>query len=79
MRSGLFVAAAAVLLAAPVVGPAADPPIVFQTQPVGRMLNDIRAIAKMIGQPVFRFGQFGNMPALQLAGQVLRLFGQLSS
>ena len=48
MRTGLFLAAA-VALAAPAAAPAADPPITFQAQPAGRMLNDARVIAKMIG------------------------------
>jgi hypothetical protein len=48
MRNGLFMAATAVLLATPVVGPAADPPIVFQTQPVGKLLDDARAVATLI-------------------------------
>jgi hypothetical protein len=39
----------AACLAAPAAAPAADPPIVFQTQPTGRILDDFRAVTKMIG------------------------------
>jgi len=49
MRSGLFVAAAAALLATPVVALAADPPVVFQTQPVGKLLDDLRAVGSLLG------------------------------
>jgi hypothetical protein len=48
MRTALFLAAAAAL-AAPAAAPAADPPITFQAQPAGRMLNDARVVARMIG------------------------------
>src|SRR5437763_1481650 len=48
MRTGLFAAAAAVLLASPPAVPAADPPITFQTQPVGKLLDDTRALATML-------------------------------
>ncbi|MBX9584873.1 MAG: hypothetical protein K2X87_31600 [Gemmataceae bacterium] len=40
MRTALLVAA---LLAAPAAAVAADPPVVFQTQPPGRLLDDFRA------------------------------------
>src|SRR5581483_7552140 len=33
---------------APVVGPAADPPIVFQAQPVGKLLDDARAVGTLL-------------------------------
>src|SRR5262249_42662183 len=48
MRPGLFAAAAAVLLASPLAVPAADPPITFQTQPVGKLLDDTRALGRML-------------------------------
>lgn len=41
-------AAALVLVAAPAV-PAADPPIVFQTQPVGRLLAEVRNTVRTLG------------------------------
>jgi hypothetical protein len=43
-----FLAAVAILLA-PMTALAADPPVTFQTKPVGRILDDARAIAKMVG------------------------------
>ena len=43
-----FLVVAAVLLA-PMTAVAADPPVTFQTQPAGRILNDARTIAKMFG------------------------------
>lgn len=46
MRYALALFAAAVL--APAV-PAADPPVTFQTQPVNRVLDDLRAAADLIG------------------------------
>ncbi|MCE9562778.1 MAG: hypothetical protein K8U57_12095 [Planctomycetes bacterium] len=46
MRMGLFAVAA--LLIAPLSTFAADPPIVFQTQSPGKILSDVRSIAKMI-------------------------------
>jgi hypothetical protein len=49
MRSGLLVAAAAALLTTPVVAVAADPPVVFQTQPVGKLLDDLRGVASLLG------------------------------
>lgn len=48
MRLGLFAVAAAVLLAHPAAGPAADPPVVFQTQPVGKLLDDTRGLGAML-------------------------------
>lgn len=45
MRHGLFAAAAAALLLAPAATPAADPPVVFQAQPVGKLLDDARTFA----------------------------------
>ena len=47
MRIKLLVAAATLL--ARVTAFAADPPVTFQTQPAGRILDDARAIAKMVG------------------------------
>jgi len=47
MRMG-FLAVAACLIA-PMTGIAADPPIVFQVQPAGRLLSDVRSVAKMVG------------------------------
>ncbi len=47
MRLGLLAAVA--LLVTSMTAIAADPPIVFQTQPVGRMLNDVRSVVKMVG------------------------------
>ncbi len=43
-----FLAVAAVLLL-PLTSLAADPPIVFQTQPVGKILGDVRSVVKMVG------------------------------
>ncbi|WP_439627791.1 hypothetical protein [Gemmata sp.] len=43
-----FLVAAAVLLA-PMTALAADPAVTFQTQPAGKILNDVRSIAKLIG------------------------------
>jgi hypothetical protein len=48
MRPLLFAVAAAALLA-PAAAPAADPPIVFQAQPLERVLGDLRAAADLIG------------------------------
>jgi len=31
------------------MAPAADPPVVFQTQPLGKMLGDVRSVVKMVG------------------------------
>lgn len=45
MRTGLLALA---LLAAPAAAPAADPPVVFQTQPPGRLLDDARLTAKLL-------------------------------
>jgi hypothetical protein len=67
MRTGLFVAAAAVLLAAPVVAPAADPPVVFQTQPVGKLLDDARAIATLLA---------GDAAAKELNDGIKKTFGE---
>lgn len=47
MRMG-FLAVAACLIA-PMTGIAADPPIVFQVQPAGRLLGDVRSVVKMVG------------------------------
>jgi len=47
MRMKFLVAAATLL--APMTAFAADPPVTFQTQPAGRILDDARAIAKMVG------------------------------
>ncbi|MBA4187837.1 MAG: hypothetical protein C0467_07450 [Planctomycetaceae bacterium] len=47
MRMRLWTIAA--LLVLPATATAADPPIVFQTQPVGRILGDVRAVIKMVG------------------------------
>ena len=47
MRMTFLVAAAALL--APMTAVAADPPVTFQTQPAGRILDDARTIAKMVG------------------------------
>src|SRR4051794_30647261 len=41
--------AVATLLIVPLTALAADPPIVFQTQPAGRMLADVKAVVKMAG------------------------------
>ncbi|MDB5305859.1 MAG: hypothetical protein JWO38_61 [Gemmataceae bacterium] len=48
MRTGLLATALAVLLA-PAAAPAADPPIVYQTQPIGRLLDDTRATIALVG------------------------------
>ena len=48
MRSGLFLAAAAMLAVLSPSAPAADPAIVYQTQPIGRVLDDSRAVIGMI-------------------------------
>ena len=47
MRMGLLSLAMILVSSAPSI--AADPPIVFQTQAPGRILDDVRAIAKMAG------------------------------
>ncbi|MBX9624145.1 MAG: hypothetical protein K2X82_10085 [Gemmataceae bacterium] len=47
MRTGLLAALA--VLVAPAAAPAADPPVVFQTQPIGRLLEDTRALTKLLG------------------------------
>jgi len=47
MRMGFLAVVAA--LAAPLTTLAADPPVVFQTAPVSRILDDVRAIAKLAG------------------------------
>lgn len=52
MRRGILAAALALLTVAAAGAPAADPPlppIVFQTQPVGRILDELRNGARMIG------------------------------
>ena len=49
MRTKLGLLAVVAVLAAPLSVIAADPPIVLQTIPVGRMLNDVRWIAKLTG------------------------------
>lgn len=48
MLTRSLVAAAAVALMA-AAAPAADPPVVFQTQPAGRLLEEARGVAKLIG------------------------------
>lgn len=48
MRTGLLAAAVAVLLA-PSLTVAADPPIVYQTQPLGRLMDDLRATLALVG------------------------------
>src|SRR4051794_17032598 len=49
MRTTLLLTAAA-LLFSPVTATAADPPpVVFQTQPVGRLLDDARAAMALLG------------------------------
>lgn len=45
MRTGLLALA---VLAAPAAAPAADPPVVFQTQPIGRLVDDARATVKLL-------------------------------
>jgi hypothetical protein len=47
MRTGLLALATALLASA--AAPAADPAIVFQTQPPGRLLGDLRSVAKLVG------------------------------
>jgi hypothetical protein len=47
MRSGLFALTALLLSTAPTL--AADPPIVFQVQPLGRVLDDLRTAANLVG------------------------------
>ncbi len=47
MKQGLFAVAVALMLLPG--ARAADPPIVFQTQPLGRVLSDLRAAAKIVG------------------------------
>ncbi len=47
MRIGFLAALA--FLCIPTTTLAADPPIVFQTQPPGRILDDVRAVAKILG------------------------------
>jgi hypothetical protein len=49
MRYTLVLAAAALLAPAPAVAAPAEPPITFQTQPLDRLLNDLRAAAEMVG------------------------------
>src|SRR6516164_892959 len=46
MRSGLVVLAALLFTTAPAI--AADPPIVFQVQPVGQVLDELRAAGGMV-------------------------------
>lgn len=46
MRLGLLAVA---LVLTPAMSRAADPPIVFQTQPIGQILDDIRAAGRQIG------------------------------
>lgn len=48
MRTGLLAAALAVLLA-PGLAPAADPAVVYQTQPLGRLLDDLRTTIQQVG------------------------------
>src|SRR5437762_5256401 len=48
MRTGLFTAALTILLV-PSLAAAADPAIVYQTQPLGRLLDDLRYIARSVG------------------------------
>lgn len=48
MRTGLLATVMAVLLV-PALASAADPPIVYQTQPVGRVLDEVRAVASLVG------------------------------
>lgn len=49
MRRGFFLAATAMLaVAMPSVALAADPAVVYQTQPIGRVLDDARATVKLI-------------------------------
>ena len=47
MRTGLFLTAALALVAPPAA--AADPPVVYQTQPVGRVLDEARAAVNSMG------------------------------
>lgn len=48
MRTGLLATALAVLLS-PALAPAADPAVTFQTQPLGRLLDDLRAFVGSVG------------------------------
>jgi hypothetical protein len=48
MRTGLLATALAVLLA-PALAPAADPAVTFQTQPLGRLLDDLRTFVHSVG------------------------------
>jgi hypothetical protein len=49
MRRGFFLAATAMLaVALPSIALAADPAVVYQTQPVGRVLDDVRATVKLV-------------------------------
>jgi hypothetical protein len=47
MRSALL--SLLLIVSAPLAAIAADPPIVFQVQPVGQLLNEVRTVARMIG------------------------------
>lgn len=47
MRTGLL--AVAICLIAPLSAMAADPPLEFQVQPLGRLLSDVRSVVKMVG------------------------------
>lgn len=65
MRSSLLATLAVLAFAA--AGPAADPPVVFQTQPVGRVLDDIRGAANVIG---------GEKAVKELNDELKRTFGE---
>jgi hypothetical protein len=47
MRQALFAVIA--LIAAPVAAPAADPAITYQTQPLGRLIGDLRQLIQTVG------------------------------
>lgn len=48
MRTGLL-ATALVILLTPALAPAADPAVVYQTQPLGRLLDDLRTFVGSVG------------------------------
>ena len=48
MRMGMLATAFAVMFA-PSLAPAADPAVVYQTQPLGRLLDDVRAHVQSLG------------------------------
>jgi hypothetical protein len=66
MRIGML-AAALVVMAAPSLSLAADPAIVYQTQPLGRLLDDFRAVVQSVG---------GDEPVKEINKEIERTLGK---